>query len=102
MPGGGEATMLLTLGYDPAKKKYVGTWVGSMMAYLWVYEGAVDAGGKALTLETEGPDCMGGGGTAKFREVMEMKGENERVFTSSTLGADGKWSTVMTSRYRRK
>src|SRR5262245_66093699 len=29
MPGGGMATTLMTLGYDPAKKRYVGTFVGS-------------------------------------------------------------------------
>ncbi len=39
MPGGGEAKMLLTIGYDPAKKHYVGSWIGSMMPNLWVYEG---------------------------------------------------------------
>ena len=39
MPGGGLATMILTLGYDPARKRYVGTWIGSMMSHLWVYDG---------------------------------------------------------------
>jgi hypothetical protein len=34
MPGAGMATTLMTLGYDPQKKQYVGTWVGSMMTYL--------------------------------------------------------------------
>ena len=33
MPGGGTATMVMTLGYDPGKKRYVGTWVGSMMTF---------------------------------------------------------------------
>jgi hypothetical protein len=35
MPDGGEATTFMTLGYDPQKGRYVGTWVGSMMTYLW-------------------------------------------------------------------
>jgi uncharacterized protein DUF1579 len=34
MPGGGAATMILTLGYDPQKKRYAGTWVDSMMTHL--------------------------------------------------------------------
>jgi hypothetical protein len=34
MPGGGSMTTLITLGYDPQTKRYVGTWVGSMMTYL--------------------------------------------------------------------
>src|SRR5688572_16447612 len=61
MPGGGLATMILTLGYDPQKGRYVGTWVGSMMTHLWIYEGSLDAAGKVLTLDTEGPSFVGDG-----------------------------------------
>ena len=43
MPGGGVATTMMTLGYDPQKRRYVGTWIDSMMTRLWVYEGALDA-----------------------------------------------------------
>ena len=31
MPGGGVGTTLMTLGYDPARGRFVGTFVGSMM-----------------------------------------------------------------------
>lgn len=34
MPGGAPAKTLMTLGYDTDKKRYVGTWIGSMMTYL--------------------------------------------------------------------
>jgi hypothetical protein len=40
MPGGGIAQTLMTIGYDPAKKHYVGSFVASMMTFLWIYEGA--------------------------------------------------------------
>ncbi len=43
MPGVGEGRMLMTLGYDPERKRYVGTWIGSMMTHLWVYDGALGA-----------------------------------------------------------
>jgi hypothetical protein len=48
-------TSILTLGYDFEQKKYVGTWIGSCMAYLWKYEGSVDRAAQTLTLLTEGP-----------------------------------------------
>jgi hypothetical protein len=52
MPGGDTATMLITLGYDPTKRRYIGTFVGSMMPTFWIYEGQVDASGRALVLDT--------------------------------------------------
>lgn len=102
MPGGGMANMILTLGYDPAKKRFVGTWIGSMMTTMWVYSGALDASGKTLTLDTEGPNMAAEGKTAKYREAIEFKNDDHRVFTSSMQGDDGAWQTFMTANYRRK
>src|SRR5262245_46277943 len=39
MPGGGGGTTIMTLGYDPARQRFVGTFIGSMMTHMWVYEG---------------------------------------------------------------
>ena len=105
MPGGGAATTVMTLGYDPQKKRFVGTWVGSMMTHLWVYDGSLDATGKILTLETEGPSmCMSpdDGKMAKYRDVIEFKSDDHRVLTSHRLGEDGEWHEFMTAHYRRK
>ena len=101
MPNGEPATTMLTVGYDPQKKKFVGTWFGSMMHYLWVYEGSLDAAGHALTLETEGPNCMGGGGMTKFKEVVEVRPDGQRTFSSNMLGEDGNWSRLMNIKYTR-
>jgi hypothetical protein len=93
---------ILTLGYDPDKKKYVGTWTDSMSSYLWNYEGTVDASGKVLTLDTEGPNMMDPGKKAKFREVHEFKSADHRTFHASMLGDDGKWITLVKYDARRK
>ena len=42
MPGGGEARMLMTLGFDPERGRFTGTWIGSMMTWLWRNDGALD------------------------------------------------------------
>jgi hypothetical protein len=102
MPGGGKATMMMTLGYDPQKKRYVGTWVGSMMTYLWIYDGSLDADEKVLTLNAEGPNMMIEGKTAMYKDVIALKSDNHRVLTSHSLGDDGEWHEFMTANYRRK
>jgi hypothetical protein len=101
MPGGGAATTVLTLGYDPQKQRYVGTWIGSMMTHLWTYDGALDATGKVLTLNTEGPDMAAEGKVARYKDVIEFKSDDHRVMTSHTLGDDGEWHGFMTAHYRR-
>jgi hypothetical protein len=101
MPGGGSGTTIMTLGYDPAKKQYVGTFIGSMMANLWVYEGELDASSKVLTLDTEGPSFSNEGKLAKYKDVIEIKSDSHRVLTSRFLGDDGKWHHFMTANYRR-
>jgi hypothetical protein len=93
---------LITVGYGPQQKKFVGTWVDNMSDYMWKYEGSLDAGGKSLTLNTEGPCPMLGGRITKFKEVIEVKDADHKVFTSSYVGDDGKWTTVMTATSTRK
>jgi len=92
----------LTLGYSPEKKKYIGSWIDSMTSTFWTYEGTVDASGKILTLEAEGPCPMKPGTLSKFREVTEFKSPDHRVFSSSILGDDGKWTTMVVVDYQRK
>ena len=101
-PGGPPMTTLLTIGYDPQTKRFVGTFIGSMMANLWVYDGELDEAEKVLTLNAEGPDFTQPGKTGKYKDVIEFKNEDHRLFTSHALGDDGQWHQFMTANYRRK
>jgi len=102
MPGGGAATTLITLGYDPQKKRFVGTFIGSMMTQLWMYDGALDASENVLTLDTDGPNMAAEGKTAKYKDVIEIKSDDHRVLSSHMLGDDGTWQEFMRANYRRK
>ncbi len=103
MPGCGDATTMMTLGYDPQKQGYVGTWIGSMMTHLWVYDGGeLDAGPRVLTLDSEGPAMAGEGKMARYKDAIEIRSDDWRVMTSHVLGDDGQWHQFMTVNYWRK
>ncbi|MDY3554007.1 DUF1579 domain-containing protein [Gemmata sp. JC717] len=102
MPDGSPARTVMTLGYDPAKKKFVGTFIGSMMTNLWVYEGELDAAGKVLTLDADGPNFTDPTKTAKYKDAIEIVAPDHRILTSRFLGDDGQWHHFCTAHYRRK
>jgi hypothetical protein len=101
-PGGSPATMIITLGYDPQKKRFVGTFVGSMMTYLWIYDGSLDAERKTLTLDAEGPSFAAPTKMAKYQDIIEIVSPDQHILRSQFLGDDGKWKPFMTAHYRRK
>ncbi len=101
VPGGGQATTVLSLGFDAGKGRYVGTWLGSMMDYLWFYEGEVEPDGRTLSLYTTGPACAGEG-MADYREQITLLDDDVRVFRSSIRQPDGSWRPFMQADYRRR
>ena len=100
-PGGGKATNIFTFGYDPQKKRFVGTFISSMMTFLWLYDGGLDAAGKVLTLDAEGPSFTDPAKMSKYQDIIEIKDDDHRVLSSQVLGDDGEWHRFMTAQYRR-
>ena len=92
---------VFTLGFDPEKKQYVGTWYDNMSHYLWQYQGKADSSGKTITFETEGPCFSEGGKIMKVREILELKTPEHKVFTSM-VEKDGKWVKGMVINYRKR
>jgi len=99
MPDGDDATMIITLGYDPATEKYVGTWLGSMMTRLWVYD--ITRVGNTLNMDAHGPSMEDSTKTAHYRDAIEIVSRDHRIFTGSVIGADGQRQIFMTAHYRR-
>lgn len=102
IPGGTIHRSIITLGYDPAKKKFVGSFVGSAMNMMWVYEGSLDPSGKKITMDTTGPSMMAEGAMAQYQDIFEIVSDDHRILSSRILGPDGKWTDFMTMHYRRK
>lgn len=102
MPDGSPALTQMTLGYDPEKGRFVGTWLGSMMTYLWRYDGELDAEGRVLTLQAEGPAfCGESGKMANYRDIIAFESPDHRTLTSMVQGDDGNWTQFMKAHYRR-
>ena len=100
-PTGENWSSVMTLGYDPQKKRFVGTFIASVMSYLWLYDGGLDATGKILILDAEGPGMTPDAGLLKYQDRIEILNDNERLLSSQVQGDDGNWQHFMTARYRR-
>ena len=91
---------LMTLGFDPARDRFVGSFVAGPMSHLWTYEGTLDAARRTLTLDTMGPSSDQEG-LVPYHDVIEIVSADERILRSEMRGPDGVWRNFMTSRYRR-
>jgi hypothetical protein len=89
-----------TAGYDPDKKKYVGSWVDSMATNLQLGESTWDPATQTMSGTMEGKDETGKMTT--YRSVTEYKDPDTRVFTMYAPGASGKEAPMMRITYRRK
>lgn len=101
-PDGRASHTMMSLGYDPQKGKFVGTFIASMMANLWVYEGLLDETGQKLSLNTDGPDFSGGALLRQYVDVIEFLDDDRRILTSYIFGDDGNLQQIMSARYERQ
>jgi hypothetical protein len=85
-------------GWDPARSKYVATWVDTMRTFLTVGEGDWDAEAQTMTFryEAELP-----GRTLRWREVTNKKNPSEYIFRSYMPDEDGEEFEMMTVTYRK-
>lgn len=97
---GNAGASLMTLGYAPARGRYIGSFLASVMTHLWLYDGALDASERRLVLDTEGPKFEGEG-LAKYHDIVEIVSEDHWILSSEILRDDGEWMHFMTAHHRR-
>ena len=89
-----------TIGYDPMKKKYVGSFAHSAAPFMSIGEGTADAGGKTLTMTWDGIGHSGK--PEKMREIFERTDKDNAKMTMHAPGPDGKEMVMFTTTYKRK
>jgi hypothetical protein len=87
-----------TLGYDPNQKKFVSTWVDSMMPTLCSFTGKLN--GDTIVLEGEFWSCMTNS-VLKHRTTEKRVNKNERIFEMFCTMPDGTEIKMMTNHYKR-
>ena len=90
-----------TMGYDPLKRKYVGTWIDNVTPHLSVMEGDYDAKDKTLTMISErpGPD---GRETRTVKSILKYVDADTRSFEIQVQGDDGKFWKMLETQYTRR
>jgi hypothetical protein len=102
VPDGTMGTAVITLGYDPARGRFVGTWIGSMLNHLWVYDGELDADRQVLSLDATGPAMDGTDRMQLYRDSIELVDDDHYVLRSAVKEDSGEWREFMAVDYRRR
>ena len=88
-------------GYDPNKKKWVGTWIDSMTTYLTVMEGTAEGPNK-IVYNFEAPSQANPATLTKHRLVCEAKDNDHFSLSFFETGTDGKEKENMQIQYARR
>ena len=78
-----------TLGYDPRKEKWIGTWIDAMSPHMYVMEGRYDDDGKVLTMLCEAPAPMMDGKLTQYRSTAWDVDPDQRRFEMFVTMPDG-------------
>ena len=87
-------------GFNPATRRYVGTWVDDMRSNLYLGEGDWDEASRTLTFHWSA--ALPGGRSMTWREITTSISDSERVFRVVFPGPDGHEFEMMHVRYRRE
>jgi hypothetical protein len=103
MPDGSPGSSnRITLGFDPNKERFVGSFISTMMTTFWPYEGTLDDDGLTLRLRSRGPRMDGQPGEADYEDLIEVVSPDERFLRGTFVNDDGTTTEFMVSHYKRK
>ena len=89
-----------TVGFDPSRKKFVGTWIDSMSAGMGTSEGSFDDKKKTFTYHMTMNDPAGN--PMRMRITDEFPSADTKVFSMFMTGPDGKEFLGMQITYTRR
>ena len=87
-------------GYDPVKKKYVGTWVDSMTPHLSILEGEVNEKGELVMISKAIDFMTKQESTSKM--ISRMNDDGTRHFEMHAPIGEGEWMKVMEIHYTKR
>jgi hypothetical protein len=90
-----------TWGYDPAEKKYVGTWLDNMSPYPQTIRGDYDPATRTMTAVSESRDPMSGEKTT-YRQTTRMVDDDTRLFEMSMPDGQGGYTKMLEVEYKRR
>ena len=96
----GASHFMMTIGYDPEAKEFIGSWIDSNSSHMWTLKGSLDEDRQMLTFHAEGPGP--GGKAARFRDEIQLDSPNQKTHRNFLLGEDGEWAPLGEVTYLRK
>jgi hypothetical protein len=93
---------IISLGFDPGKNQFVGSFISSHMPMMWHYHGELDASGTAIALDSRGPSMDNPEGEADYVDTYRNLGPDERELVSAVTLPDGNKVEFMKTAYRRR
>lgn len=92
---------VLTIGFDPDKGAFVGSFISAMMTRMWTYDGRLEDEGKTLILEAEGPHMTDPDKTMLYRDITRIQDRDNYTIESEYYDGSA-WKNFMRARFTRK
>jgi hypothetical protein len=90
-----------TVGFDPVKQKYVGTWIDNVTSSLSVMEGDYDQATNTLTMISRRRDPHTGQ-SQTTKSTLQYVDNDTRIFEFLVPDADGKYWKMLEIKYVRR